>query len=66
MMGCKPVNTPIIINHGLQRIKGAQQVDRERYQSMVGKLIYLSYTREDFSYAVLIMRLFMHNAQVQH
>lgn len=66
MMDCRPVDPPVIINHGLQILKGAQEVDRERYHRIIGKLIYLSYTRQDISYAIGIMSLFMHKLQVQH
>ena len=33
---------------------------------MVGKLIYLSHTSPDFSYAVGIVSLFMHNPNEEH
>ena len=40
--------------------------DREQYQKLVGKLIYLSHTRPDISYAVGVVSRFMHLPQVQH
>ena len=51
MLDCKPADTPIVQNHGLQLIKGAVPTDRGRYQRLVGKLIYLSHTRPDVAYA---------------
>ena len=66
MLDCKPVETPIVANHGLQMIKGEKLADRGQYQRMVGKLIYLSHTRPDIAYAVGIVSRFMHNPQIQH
>ena len=66
MMDCKPANTPIVQNHGLQLIKGAVPTDRGRYQRLVGKLIYLSHTRPDVAYAVGVLSQFMHSPQEEH
>jgi Reverse transcriptase (RNA-dependent DNA polymerase) len=65
MLGCRPANTPIDPNHGL---KGGEsdQVDRERYQRLVGRLIYLSHTRPDTSYAVSVVSRYMHDPRVMH
>lgn len=51
MLGCKPVDCPIEDNHHLKGSTGPI-VDKERYQRLVGRLIYLSHTRPDMSYAV--------------
>nr|GEX88590.1 putative ribonuclease H-like domain-containing protein [Tanacetum cinerariifolium] len=40
--------------------------DKGRYQRMVGKLIYLSYTRPDIAYAVGIVSQCMHQPQKNH
>lgn len=40
--------------------------DRERYQRLVGKLIYLSHTRPDIAYAVGVVSQFMHKPQSDH
>jgi reverse transcriptase-like protein len=66
MLGCKPANTPIVVNHGLQTVEGGEAADREQYQKLVGKLIYLSHTRPDIAYAVGVMSRFMHQPQIQH
>jgi hypothetical protein len=60
MLGCRPANTPIDSNHGL---KGGvtDRVDRERYQRLVGRLIYLSHTRPDISYVVSAVSRYMHD-----
>jgi Reverse transcriptase (RNA-dependent DNA polymerase) len=65
MLGCRLANTPIDPNHGL---KGGEsdQVDRERYQRLVGRLIYFSHTRPDISYAVSVVSWYMHDPRVVH
>lgn len=52
MVDCKPAETPIIFNHGLQMIQGEKLADRGQYERTVGKLIYLSHTRPFIAYAV--------------
>nr|GFD09418.1 putative ribonuclease H-like domain-containing protein [Tanacetum cinerariifolium] len=44
----------------------AKTVDKDRYQRMVGKLIYLSHTHPDMAYAVGVVSQFMHQPQVAH
>ena len=66
MVDCKPADTPMIQNHGLQIVEGAKLTDRGRYQRLVGKLIYLSHTRPDIAYAVGIVSQFMHSPQEDH
>ena len=66
MMECKPADTPIAVNHGLQITEGVELADRERYQRLVGKLIYLSHTRPDIAYAVSVISQFMHRPQMNH
>ncbi len=66
MIDCKPAETPIVVNHGLQIAEGAELTDRQRYQHLIGKLIYLSHTRPDIAYAVGVLSQFMHRPQVDH
>ena len=66
MLDCKPVDTPIATNHGLQIVEGEKPTDHDRYRRVVGKLIYLSHTRPDNAYAVGVVSKFMHKPQVQH
>ncbi|XP_021995625.1 secreted RxLR effector protein 161-like [Helianthus annuus] len=40
--------------------------DKERYQRMVGKLIYHSHTRPDIAYAVGVVSQFMHQPLARH
>ena len=66
MLGCKPIETPMMMNHGLQMIERGKLADRMQYQRMVGKLIYLAHTRPAIAYAVGVVSRFMHRPQVQH
>ena len=40
--------------------------DKQRYQRLVGKLIYLSYTRPDIAYAVSVVSQVMHYPSEDH
>lgn len=66
MIDCKPVHTPMMINHKLHMEEGAELADKGKYQRMVGKLIYLSHTCPDIAYAVGVVSQFMHQPQVSH
>ncbi|XP_019055169.1 PREDICTED: uncharacterized protein LOC109115492 [Nelumbo nucifera] len=66
MIGCRPANTPIEQNHGLQESVGEVYCDRERYLKLVGKLIYLSLTRPDIAYAMHVVSQFMHSPKIPH
>ena len=66
MLGCKPSETPIEQNHKLGEATEDAMVDKGRYQRLVGKLIYLSYTRPDIAYAVSVVSQFMHSPKECH
>ena len=66
LLECRPAETPIMTNYGLRIVEGAKLADREQYQRLVGKLIYLSHTRPDIAYAVGVMSQFMHQPQEDH
>ena len=63
---CEPVSTPIEINHSMSIYPNQIPTNKERYQRLVGKLIYLTHTRPDISYAVSVVSQFMHNPSNQH
>ncbi|KAK0582233.1 hypothetical protein LWI29_023202 [Acer saccharum] len=65
-LGCKPVDTPIEQNHRLCEATESVVINRESYQKLVGKLIYLSHTRPDIAYAVGVVSRFMHNPKEVH
>ncbi|XP_024172217.1 uncharacterized mitochondrial protein AtMg00810-like [Rosa chinensis] len=48
------------VNHKLAENPDQVPTNKERYQKLVGKLIYLSHTRPDIAYAVGIVSQFMH------
>ena len=66
MLGCKPVDTPIVEKHYLGIYPDQEPVDRGRYQRLVGRLIYLSHTRPDIAYAVSVVSQFMQSPSVDH
>jgi len=66
MLDCRPTDTPIEVNHGLMIHPDQVPTNKERYQRLVGKLIYLSHTRPDLAYAVSVVSRFMHAPSVDH
>ncbi|RVW18142.1 Retrovirus-related Pol polyprotein from transposon RE2 [Vitis vinifera] len=54
MSGCQPINTSI--EEGLKLCVEPNQVstDKGRYQRLVGRLMYLAYTRPDLAYALSV------------
>ncbi|KAL1548051.1 Beta-galactosidase 8 [Salvia divinorum] len=66
LLECKPFDIPMVPNHRLKIDEGAKLADREKYQRLVGKLIYLSHTRPDITYAVGVVSQFMHKPQEDH
>jgi hypothetical protein len=59
-LGCKPAKTPIDINIKLNSEDGEPLKDINQYQRLVGKLIYMTVTRPDISFAVSLISQFMH------
>ncbi|CAN6698728.1 unnamed protein product [Malus baccata var. baccata] len=66
MLACKPVETPIVQNHHLAIYQDQVPTNKERYQRLVGRLIYLSLTRPDIAYAISIVSQFMHAPSEDH
>ena len=65
MLECRPVSTPIDPNHKLCADSG-NPVNKEIYQRLVGRLIYLCHTRPDISYAVSVVSRYMHDPRSGH
>ncbi|XP_020243647.1 uncharacterized protein LOC109821901 [Asparagus officinalis] len=65
MLACKPITTPIDQRFKLS-VEAGEPVDRERYQRLVGRLIYLSHTRPDISFAVSVVSRYMHDTRKGH
>ena len=66
MIGCKPVDTPMDANLKIGDLKDNIPVERGRYQRLVAKLIYLSYTRPYIAFAVSVVSQFMHAPCEEH
>ena len=65
MLGCRPVASPIDRNHKISADSG-DPVNKESYQRLVGRLIYLCHTRPDISYAVSVVSQYMHDPRAGH
>ena len=66
MSGCKPVETPMDPNIKLEACGEGIPVDRGKFQRFVGKLIYLTHTRLDVSFAVSKVSQFLSNPSEGH
>lgn len=66
LLDCKPADTPIVQNHKLAECSNHVPANKERYQQLVGKLIYLAHTRPDIAYAVSVVSQFMHRPNKDH
>ncbi|KAI5340363.1 hypothetical protein L3X38_019637 [Prunus dulcis] len=66
MFGYKHVDTPIEMNHKLCEDMDQESTNKEQYQRLIGRLIYLAHTRLDISYVVSVVSQFMHSPSVSH
>ncbi|KAL0539674.1 hypothetical protein IC582_023890 [Cucumis melo] len=66
VLGCHPADTPIEFNCKLENSDDQVPVDKEQYQRLVGKLIYLSHIRPDISFAVSAVSQFMQAPYEEH
>ena len=66
MLGFRSADTPIEFNVKLENSGGRVSVDKEEYQCLVEKLIYLSNTRLDISYVVSTVSQFMQAPNEDH
>ncbi|KAI5356446.1 hypothetical protein L3X38_009341 [Prunus dulcis] len=66
MLGCKPTDTPIEMNHKLCEDMDRLPINKEQYQHIVGMLIYLAHTRPYIAYVVSVVSQFMHSPSVSH
>jgi hypothetical protein len=65
MIGCRAAATPIDQNDKITAQSG-ELVDRDKYQRLVGRLLYLCHTRPDIAYAVSIVSRYMHEPRSAH
>ena len=61
MLGCKVAHTPIEPAKRSNLEDGSSPANKDRYQSLVGKLIYLTHTRPDIGFAVSMASRHMTN-----
>ncbi|KAL2922825.1 Retrovirus-related Pol polyprotein from transposon TNT 1-94 [Bienertia sinuspersici] len=66
LLGARPATFPIEQNHTLATADGPLLTDPEIYRRLVGRLIYLSFTRPDLAYTVHILAQFMQTPRQQH
>lgn len=66
MLGARPAYTPMELNQKLTIRPDGTAVNQERYQKLVGKLIYLSHTRPDISFPVSVVSQFSSSPQKEH
>ena len=66
ILGCKPIDTPM----DLARKGGVKEestlTNKDRYQKLVRKLIYLTYTRPDIGFVVSMASRYMNNPSECH
>ena len=65
-IACEPDSTPIGPNIKLESAKDDIVVDKEMYQRLVNKLIYLSHSRSDIAFTVSLVSQFMHQPKEAH
>nr|XP_016453028.1 PREDICTED: uncharacterized mitochondrial protein AtMg00810-like [Nicotiana tabacum] len=70
LSGCRPVATPMELNHKLTIVDYDNHVgntedkeleDAGKYKKLIGKLLYLTITRPDISFDVQVLSQFMQN-----
>ncbi|XP_076949068.1 uncharacterized protein LOC143621587 [Bidens hawaiensis] len=66
LLGCKPVDTPMLPTKKLLPKEGDPMKDPERYRRLVGKLNYLTVTRPDISFSVSVLSQFMAEPCTSH
>jgi hypothetical protein len=66
MLDGKHVDTSIVQNHCLAEYSDRVPTNKERYQKLMGRLIYLSHTCPNIAYAVSLISQFMHKPSEIH
>nr|CAN83808.1 hypothetical protein VITISV_026963 [Vitis vinifera] len=66
MLGCKPVDTPMDPIGKIDKDNDNHPTDKDRYQRLVGKLIYLTHTRPDIGFAMSMVSRYMNNPTERH
>ncbi|XP_057965265.1 multicopper oxidase LPR1 homolog 1-like [Malania oleifera] len=66
MMGCKPVNSPMEQQLKLSKDSGDLLTDSNKYRRLIGKLMYLTLSRLDLTYAVKRLNQFLAKSRHSH
>ncbi|GAA0153319.1 transmembrane signal receptor [Lithospermum erythrorhizon] len=66
MLGCKPIDTPMEQHHQLVQASGPSLTNPEAYRRLVGRLVYLTITRLELSYAVHTLAQFLSTPKQDH
>lgn len=66
LLGSRPAATPLEENHRLAMSTSSPLSDPEPYRRLVGRLIYLCFTRPDLSYSVHVLSQFMQHPRQEH
>lgn len=66
MLGYKPIETLIEMNHKLEIIPNQTLTNKDHYQWLVGRLIYSSHIRPNIAYAISLVSQFMHSPSEEH
>ena len=66
LMGCKAAETPNESNLKLQPARVEEVIDKDRFQRLVGRLIYLSHTCSDIAFTMSMVSQLMHSPGQHH
>ncbi|KAG7558923.1 Ribonuclease H-like superfamily [Arabidopsis thaliana x Arabidopsis arenosa] len=66
LSGSRPADTPLEQNHKLASSTSPVFPEPERYRRLVGRLVYLTHTKPEISYAVNMLAQFMQKPQLDH
>ncbi|XP_016177810.1 uncharacterized protein LOC107620108 [Arachis ipaensis] len=65
-LAAKPAATPCEENHWLAFVVGPVISDPSMYRRLIGRLMYLCFTRPDLTYSVHVLSQFMQNPRTEH
>jgi hypothetical protein len=66
MLACKPSDTPAAENVKLSAHSNQIPANKEQYQRLVGRLMYLAHTRPDLAYLLSVVSRYMHSPSEEH
>ena len=66
MFNCKFANTPMNTGEKLRPHDETERADASLYRSLIGRLIYVTHSRPDVSFAIGVLSRFMHNPSRHH